>query len=242
MKRILIILPALSLLLTGCFKEPVAEALITPNPAYVGEDITFTNLSTNTNYWEWDLDDGTTSLESNLIHYYYDPGRYDVTLKAFGKKGGINVATYVIDVVGSELKIIVKEVVDEYYVQGASVILYNTYDDWLNFENPVGDEQFTNSVGECMFTGLSYQRYYVDVWEANHDNWLLGEDHIDWIETQELPGGYDHTFIAFVEYYETTAKKSLSTRPATRDFRSGERTPGAPRVLKENKISEPKEK
>mgnify|MGYP001271698686 CR=1 FL=1 len=37
MKRLLLILPILLLLLAGCHKDPYADAIITPNPAYVGE-------------------------------------------------------------------------------------------------------------------------------------------------------------------------------------------------------------
>ncbi len=48
MKRLLTILPILLLAVAGCQREPYADANITPNPAYVGEDIEFTNLSDNT--------------------------------------------------------------------------------------------------------------------------------------------------------------------------------------------------
>ena len=41
MKRVTIILSALSVIATACQKDPYADAIITPNPAYVGEDITF---------------------------------------------------------------------------------------------------------------------------------------------------------------------------------------------------------
>ena len=92
MKRILIILPILSLIVAGCFREPLADAIISPNPAYVGEDIDFTNLSNNTDYVEWEMGDGATSSAFNVTHFYYDPGFYDVKLKAFGVKGGVTTA------------------------------------------------------------------------------------------------------------------------------------------------------
>ncbi len=52
MKRLLIILPILSLIVAGCYKEPFANATYSPNPAYVGEDISFLNLSQNVSYVE----------------------------------------------------------------------------------------------------------------------------------------------------------------------------------------------
>ena len=113
MKRLLTILPLLSLLVTSCYQEPFADAIITPNPAWVGEDITFDNLSHNTDYVEWNMGDGSSSSAFNVVHYYTDPGTYDVTLSAYGKKGGVNVASFTVDVEGSELEIIVKEYWDE---------------------------------------------------------------------------------------------------------------------------------
>ena len=109
MKRLLIIIPILSLILAGCYREPVANATITPNPAWVGEDIAFTNLSTNTAYSEWDMGDGTTSSNFNLIHYYIDPGSYTVTLSSYGDKKGMSRVSFMVEVTGSELKVIVKE-------------------------------------------------------------------------------------------------------------------------------------
>ncbi len=124
MKRLLIILPSLLLALAGCYREPYADAFISPSPAYVGEDIHFTNTSSNTDYVEWDMGDGTSASAFNVSHFYYDPGSYHVNLSAYGRNGDVSVASFVVDVIGSELEIVVREVLDEYYVEGASVILY----------------------------------------------------------------------------------------------------------------------
>ncbi|MFO7934970.1 MAG: PKD domain-containing protein [Bacteroidales bacterium] len=240
MKRLLFILPILSLILTGCYKDPYADAIITPNPAYVGEEIYFDNISTDAEQFEWNMGDGTIYNGVHVSHYYNDPGIYLVSLKAFGKKGGVSTATFEVEVIGSQLKVIVEEYYDEYPVPNASVILYPTLNDWENETNPV-DEQFTNAVGECMFTGLSYQRYYVDVWEEDHDNYTLASEDVGFIETQLLEPGYDHTFIAYVDYYEPTAKKSTS-RSTQKELMMKEGETGKKRPLKENKFSEKKEK
>jgi len=240
MKRLLFILPILFLILTGCNKDPYADAIISPNPAYVGEDIYFDNISTNAEHFEWNMGDGTIYSGVHVTHYYNDPGIYLVTLKAFGQKGGVSTATFEVEVIGSQLRVIVKEYYDEYPVENASVILYPTLQDWIDETNMV-DEQFTNAVGECMFNGLSYQRYYVDVWEANHDNYMLAEEDVGFIETQLLEPDMDHTFIAYVDYYETSAKKATS-RSTQKELMMKEGGSGEKRPLKENKISGEKKK
>lgn len=240
MKRLITILPILALLLAGCHKEPFADAIITPNPAYVGEDISFTNVSVNAESFEWNLGDGTISTAFNVTHFYDDPGTYLVSLTAFGRKGGVSTATFEVDVIGSQLKVIVKEYWDEYVVPNASVILYPTLQDWIDETNPV-EERFTNAVGECIFTGLSNQKYYVDVWEQNHDNYTLASEDVGFIETQLLEPGYDHTFIAYVDYYETTAKKSTS-RSGQKEMMMKEEGTVQSRELKPNRFSTPAEK
>lgn len=247
MKRIFLIIPVLSLMLAACTPDPYADAFITPNPAWVGEDISFTNLSTNTDYVEWTMGDGSSSSNFNVVHYYTDPGPYDVTLRAFGKKNGQSVASFVIDVDGSELMVVVQDVFDDFFIEEASVLLYASYNDWLDadFEKAVGGEQFTNRYGECWFEGLSYQKYYVDVYyqvgNEGYVNWLLGDDDIGWIETQELPGGWDHTFIAYVEAVTfDDAKKSAGrpvVRPPLKDVRRINANTPSGLSVKENKTS-----
>ncbi len=244
MKRLLNILPILALLIAGCNREPFADGDIQPNPAYVGEDITFRDFSSNTDYVEWDFDDGYVSSDYIAHHYYIDPGTYDVRLRAFGTKGGVNTASFTVEVWGAELKIIVQLWTPEnepegYLVQGASVILYPTLDDWINETNPVG-ELFTNQNGEVTFANLSYQRYYVDVWEANHDNYQLAAEDVGFIETQPLEGAYYQTFIAYVDYYPD-GKKSTA-RSSDRPTVLNEEGTGDGRVPGEITISEPRRK
>lgn len=244
MKRILYILPILALLIAGCSRDPYADGFITPNPAYVGEDVEFRDLSTNTDYVEWDFGDGYRSDDYTAYHYYVDPGFYDVKLRAFGTKGGVNTASFVVEVWGAELKIVVQLWTPEneppgYYVQGASVILYPTLDDWINETNPVG-ELFTNQYGEVTFANLSYQRYYVDVWEQNHDNYQLAAEDVGWIETQMLEGAYYQTFIAYVDYYADGKKSTARSSDKAAIMEEG--GSGMQRQPADNKLSEPRRK
>lgn len=253
MKRLLIIIPILSLMLASCYREPLANATINPMDPWVGEDITFTNLSTNTAYSEWDMGDGTASSSFNVVHYYIHPGEYNVNLSSYGDKKGMSRATFVIYVTGSELKVSVLEFYDEYAIEEASVLLYESEDDWweANIDKAVGGEQFTDRYGECMFEGLSSMEYYVDVYyrvgNEGYVNWLLGEDDIGWVRTQEVMGAYYQEFIAYVDAvtFDDTQKKSTgrpALRPDVRDVKQIKGISAGQRTMKENKVSTPRER
>lgn len=220
MKRILTILPILSLIVIGCNREPFADATISENPAYVGEYVQFRSLATNTDYVEWDMNDGFTYSDFVVDHYFVDPGFYDVQLKAFGTKGGVDVATFPVEVIGAELTVVVRLWTEEgtplgYLLPDARVRLYPTLIDWEQETNLVV-EAYTNSVGECTFDNLSYQRYYVDVYDAFHDNVLLAGEDVGWIETDMLEGLYLWTFNAYVDYYPGGKKSTASGERAER--------------------------
>ena len=214
MKRILTILLILSLIVMGCKREPFADASISVNPAYVGEYVKFQSYSTNTDYVEWDMDDGFTYSEPYVEHYFVDPGWYDVQLKAFGTKGGVDVAVFPVEVIGAQLTVEVRLYSDlgaplNYLLPGARVRLYPTVTDWEQETNLVV-EGYTNSGGQVVFDNLSYQRYYIDVWEAFHDNYILAAEDLGFIETDMLEGLYLWTFIAMVDYYPGGKKSTAS--------------------------------
>lgn len=246
MKRLITILPLLALLIISCRREPFADATVDLNPAYVGEYVRFTSYSTNADYIEWDMDDGYTYNDPVVDHYFVDPGYYDVELRAFGTKGGVSVAEIPMEVIGAELTVVVREYYDEYLVPGASVILFPTLQDWDNQTNPVllpnGElyELFTNSIGECTFTGLSYQRYYIDVWEANHDNRQLGVEDVGFIETEMLDGSYYWTFEALVDYYPDGKKATAADARPHRDLKAA--AAGEKRVATERHTKVPRER
>jgi hypothetical protein len=127
----------------------------------------------------------------------------------------------VVEGINSALRITVLEYYDEYAVEDASVILYESLSDWENEINPT-EEVFTTPLGKCVFEGLNYQRYYVDVWEADHDNYNLAAEDVTFIETQPLEPGYIHDFIAYVDYYEP-GKKAVLTRIGKKKLAAGRR-------------------
>jgi PKD repeat protein len=74
--------------------DPKPTAAFTPSKttATAGEDITFTNESTNATSYTWSFGDGTTSTEESPVKSYAVAGNYTVTLLAKGA-GGTNSTT-----------------------------------------------------------------------------------------------------------------------------------------------------
>jgi PKD repeat protein len=253
MKRLLTILPLLSLIVISCHKDPpppYAEAGVDLNPAYVGEYVRFTSYSTNTDYVEWDMDDGYTYNTGVVDHFFEDPGLYDVTLKAFGANGRISTAVVPMEVIGSEITIEVREYWDEYLIPNVEIHLFETYDDWfdLNWDNAIGPF-YTNSYGEVTIDGLSYQKYYVDAYyrvgNEGYTNEDLGLEDVYWVETSLLTGWETHFFTAYVdaviwEDLKKSAEKRKERNPLSPA--AGQLKTAGDKVKKENKSSEERER
>jgi hypothetical protein len=99
------------------------------------------------------------------------------------------------------LEIEVLEYYEQYPVEGASVILYPTLTDWEN-ETRMVSEGFTDSEGKVVFADLDNIVYYVDVWEATHDNYALKGEDVGFIRTSEIMPNKINRFIAYVDYVD----------------------------------------
>ncbi len=341
MKRLIIILTAIAIVMSSCYKDPVADFIYSPIAPFAGEEVYFENLSYDAESFQWEFDDGTGTVEFNPVHQFLEAGSYEVTLKAFGQKSGFDVAyatitvdpvvypepyadfyittelpgdngdmdvetdvvfvgeqitfnntssdaatvmwefgdevstdivspTYSYDTPGtytvtlhayglgddvdsysktidvyegynSTVRITVLEYYDEYPVEGASVILFPSVFDWEESTNGTGEE-FTSELGKCVFEDLAEQEWYVDVWEADHDNYNLAGESVDWIQTQYLEAGYIHDFVAYVDYYEPT-KKAILTRVGKKKLAldlAANKKASEYRAAKDNKFSKKK--
>jgi len=70
------------LTLLGCGKEPIADFSWEPKQPKVGQEVKFSNLSTNAKSYSWNFGDMSIGKESDPIHIYLKKGSYIVDLNA----------------------------------------------------------------------------------------------------------------------------------------------------------------
>ena len=202
MKKLPLFLLILPLILISCEKRPDAYFSVTPGDPVVGETVFFSNNSANAERFEWDFGDGYISEDVNPTHAYMASGSYEVILTAYSRNGNTSSASLTIDVkIPTLLEIEVLEYYDEYPVEGASVRLYPTLSDWDNETNMVY-EGYTDTDGKVVFADLDAQVYYVDVWEATHDNYALRNEDVGFIRTPQVLPNTINRFIAYVDYVD----------------------------------------
>jgi len=199
MKKIFFLSLILPLLLFSCESEPTAMFSVENAEPEVGQEVFFINESDNADRFEWDFGDGYGSDESDPVHIYTGTGTFDVLMTATSRKGLTSQATVTIKVqVPTLLEIEVVEWYDEYVVPDASVRLYPTLTDWedeLNMES----EGFTDANGIVVFSHLGPYIFYVDVWEATHDNYSLKVEDVNFIRTPEVLPHKINRFVAWVD-------------------------------------------
>ena len=193
---------ALPLILFSCVKTPVASFSTDTNEPIVGQPVAFNNNSQNGDKFEWDFGDGYISNESNPVHTFSTIGSFTVTLTATSKGGHSDMTSLTLNVViPTLLEIEVREWTElgnGNVVPDASVILYPTLPDWDNQTNSVM-EAFTDADGIAVFSNLDPFVYYVDVWEATHDNYQLASEDVGFILTPEVLAHKITSFIAYVD-------------------------------------------
>jgi hypothetical protein len=202
MKKHIYLPVLLSLVLVSCEMSPTAHFSASPGDPVVGEEVWFTNMSENFSDLEWNFGDGYISNELDPIHRYNSSGTFTATLKVWTGNGRSDEASVTLDVrIPTLLEIEVLEYYEEYPVEGASVILYPTLNDWEKETNMVL-EGITDSEGKTVFADLDNRVYYVDVWEATHDNYTLKEEDLGFIRTPEIIPNRINRFIAYVDYVD----------------------------------------
>ena len=200
MKKLPLFLLILPLILISCEKRPDAYFSVTPGDPVVGETVFFSNNSANAERFEWDFGDGYISEDVNPTHAYMASGSYEVILTAYSRNGNTSSASLTIDVkIPTLLEIEVLEYYDEYPVEGASVRLYPTLSDWDNETNMVY-EGYTDTDGKVVFADLDAQVYYVDVWEATHDNYALRNEDVGFIRTPQVIPNTINRFIVISSF------------------------------------------
>lgn len=163
-------------LIVSCEKEPSASFDVGSN-LYSGEDISFTNTSSDADSYMWDFGDGEESTEMNPTHYYKSPGNYTVTLTATNDDGSNSTSKALTISQGTQLHL---NVMYEGSLNAASnfeIRLFDTYDDWFNWTNVLLESK-TDDYGEIDIIGVSTIVYYIDAYYETAygywSNWDLG--------------------------------------------------------------------
>lgn len=210
MKKIILLLAVITALFTSC--EPVANFDASSTTVYPYENIHFYNNSTGADAYDWDFGDGVYSTYIEPEHYYANPGVYTVRLTAYQHHHTdyAYLTIHVLEEPGS-LNIQVLEYTQGYPVGSASIIIYPTYNDWVNERNSVA-EVFTNSNGIAVADNLAPGYYYLDIWERNHSNYALANDDVKFIKTPPVISGKTTYFNAYVDYTGSLKSTSLDRR------------------------------
>jgi hypothetical protein len=212
MKRIIYLSLLLPLFLISCESEPEAAFYIDNAEPEVGQEVIFTNSSANAERFEWDFGDNTWTDEPNPVHVYTGTGTYQVTLTAFSKSGLEAKAFATIDVkIPTLLEVEVLEYYDGYPVENASVLLYPTLADWDAQTNEI-TEGYTDADGFVVFSHLDAFVYYLDIWEAHHNNYTLREDDVNFIRTPQIKLHSINRFTAYVDYVAGTKGDGVRDR------------------------------
>jgi hypothetical protein len=212
MKRIIYLSLFLPLFIISCESSPEAAFYVDNAEPEVGQEVLFTNSSSNAERFEWDFGDNTWTDEPNPAHVYTGTGTYQVTLTAFSKSGLEAKAYATIEVmIPTLLEVEVLEYYDLYPVENASVILYPTLADWDAETNEI-TEGFTDSDGIVVFSHLDAFVYYLDIWEAHHNNYALKSEDVNFIRTPQIKLHSINRFIAYVDYVAGTKGDGVRDR------------------------------
>lgn len=93
--KFLMILAVAAIFFSGCAKEPAPFFTVDKEVVYVGDVVTFTNKSFDSDTYLWDFGDGKTSTEVNPTHTYEAAGTYTVTLTGTTKKKSLSYHTVI---------------------------------------------------------------------------------------------------------------------------------------------------
>ena len=199
MKNLLFILFLIPAIMISCESFPEAGFEVDTVSPEVGQAVYFSSCSHNAHEYEWDFGDGVVSYEPDPFHFYTGTGTFEVTLTVYSHTGDSDQTSLMIDVmIPTLLEITVLEYYDEYVVPDASVRLYPTLLDW-EFERDLQAEGYTDNEGLVVFSHLGPYVYYVDVWETNHDNYILKKDDVAFIRTSEIMPNKINRFTAWVD-------------------------------------------
>ncbi len=212
MKKFYLFILLLPFFFVSCEIKPYADFMPSSDEVDAGDAVMFSNHSADAVSFHWDFGDGNWSEEYDPTHIYSQPGTYIVSLTAYSRSHRASQYSRTVTVLyPTTLVITVLEYYQQYPVANASVILYPSLNDWNSMTNQVIDG-YTDSNGEVFFSHLPAINYFLDVWEANHNNYALASEDVNFISTGVLVPHEVNEFIAYVDYVPSgTKSRSLHT-------------------------------
>lgn len=93
-----ILLLFLSIFIIGCSEQPQASFTWSPLSPKVGDEVQFSNTSTNAKKYDWNLGNMKISSEVNPKNIYENPGEYIIDLTA---RNGLGTDTKTVTIVVS---------------------------------------------------------------------------------------------------------------------------------------------
>ncbi len=202
----LVLLALMTLLTISCEKEPSASFDV-GNNLYSGEDISFTNTSSDADSYLWDFGDGEESTEMNPTHFYNSPGNYTVTLTAKNDDGTNSTSKSLTISQGTQLHLDVMLDGTSTRVSNIEIRLFDTYNDWANWTN-VLLKSTTDAYGEIDIIGVLPIVYYIDAYYQTTygywSNWDLG------YMTEALVLHQINNYNIYIEYTESKKVGSKS--------------------------------
>ena len=210
MKKTIFTFLAVSLILISCEKRPTASFTTDSDEWEVGQTVFFYNNSNNGEIWN-ETGMGILS-DRDPIYIFMSTIRRPVEPKVLVSGISDKTSLTISIMVPTLLEVEVREYYSRDTIPNASIILYPTLANWDAGTNMVV-EGVTDSDGIAVFSNLDPGVYYVDVWEATHDNYALRNEDPGFVTTPQVSTHKIVGFIAWVDVVAHTKGEARGTRP-----------------------------
>jgi len=134
------------LVFAGCARPIATFSVADQDDLRAPAQVSFTNSSSNAEYYEWDFGDGTVSQASNPEHLFAEAGTYLVTLKAYKDENKVSESYQQVQITGPDACMV--ELRTEY-----GSMLIELYD-----ATPLHRDNFLKLVREGFYDDLLFHR------------------------------------------------------------------------------------
>ncbi len=169
---------------------------------YTNEAIYFDNCSLYADSYYWDFGDGQNATEQEPMHYYTQPGVYEVALTVYKNRESATSYITITVLQSTNLNVLIKYDGTDTPVENAYIELFENSYDWDNFLN-VKASGYTDVSGIVEFVNLKTIRYWVSVEKNSGRLGTYNNNLLNHMTSVLLPGEVNY----YVFYVEQVAKK-----------------------------------